>query len=284
MERDIIIIVEGGGMTVGFGIGVLESLQKQHIYSRIHSIYGSSAGAHDAAYFLSRQTDMGGEIPIEYLNNNKFIKKRKFKKFIKAVFYGKRYNLMHIDYLINIEKHIEKLNVHTIKHSPIKLYFRVFNIDKLQSQIIDGKDHIFEGLTASSACIPYFNTPVIIRGDRCADGSKMITKSLEDIIVENKNKKIIYIINHKQSSTDAIFGYAFQFLESFLIWRLYGFKLALKYATSFDIIDLNKLKSHKNVILAVNNFSNDFICTDKDKLTQLYEYGKHQGEKVSSCL
>jgi hypothetical protein len=30
MERDIIVIVEGGGMSVGFGIGVLESLQKQH--------------------------------------------------------------------------------------------------------------------------------------------------------------------------------------------------------------------------------------------------------------
>jgi predicted patatin/cPLA2 family phospholipase len=284
MERDIIVIIEGGGMTVGFGSGVVESLQKQHIYSRIHSVYGSSAGAHDAAYFLSKQTDMGGQVPIEYLSSNQFIKKEKLKKFIKAVVSGKRYNLMHIEYLINVEKHIKRLDVHTIKHSPIGLFFRVFNVNKLQSDIIDGKDHIFEGLTASSACIPYFNTRVKIHGEICVDGSKMITKSFEDTIKENRDKKIIYIVNHKQNLGDVISGYWLQFLESFLIWRLYGFKLALKYATAFDVIDLKKLKKHKNVILVVNNLNNDIMCTDKEKLTELFEYGKKQGQKAIQYL
>jgi len=280
MKRDIIIIVEGGGMTVGFGIGVLESLQKKHIYSRIHSIYGSSAGAHDAAYFLSRQTDMGGEVPIEYLSKNKFIKKKKFFRFLKMIILGKKYNLMSIDYLIEIEKHIRRLDVRFIKNSPIKLFFRVFNVDKLHSEIIDGKDHTFEGLTASSSCIPYFNNLVRIKGDLCADGSKMITKSFEDIIINNKDKRIIYIINHHQGYRDIVFGYTIRLLEALLIWRMYGFKLALRYATTFDFINTNKLKKYKNVTLVINNLNNDIACTDKDKLAELFEYGKEKGSKV----
>lgn len=271
-------------MTVGFGDGVLNSLQKQHIYSRIYSIYGSSAGAHDAAYFLSKQTDAGGEIPIEYLSSSQFIKKKKIKKFIKTIILGKRYNLMNIDYLINVEKHIKKLDIHQIKNSPINLYFRVFNINKLKSEIINGKEHIFDGLTASSSCIPYFNSLVKIDGDICADGSKMVTESFEDIIIKNIDKKIIYIVNHKQSLLNAIFYYIIQFFESILIFRLYCFKLAWKYATSFDLINLKKLKKYKNVILVINNFNNDFTCTDKEKLIQLYNYGKEQGEKAMANL
>lgn len=284
MERDIIIIAEGGGMTVGFGIGVLESLQKQHIYSRIHSLYGSSAGAHDVAYFLSKQTDLGGEVPIEYLSKNKFIKRKKIGKFLKAVFLGKKYNLMDIDYLINIEKHIDRLNVQTIKNSPTKLYFRVFNMDNLKSEIINGKEHIFDGLKASSACIPYFNDLVKINNSFCVDGSHMVTESFEDIIIKNPDKKIIYIVNHKQSLFKAIKEYPVRIIESLLLVRLYKAKLALKYATTLDVINLKRLSKHKNVILVINNFNDDFTCTDKDKLTQLYNYGKEQGKIVASYL
>ena len=284
MERDIIIIVEGGGMTVGFGIGVLESIQKHHIYSKIHSLYGSSAGTHDATYFLSKQTDLGGEVPIEYLNKNKFIKKQKIVRFVKSIILGKRYNLMDIDYLINVEKHIKKLNINSIKSSPIELYFRVFNLSKFKSEIINGKEHTFDGLAASSACIPYYNTPIKINDNYYIDGSYMVTESFEDLIIKNKNKKFIYIINHKQSLFNAVSNLPVRFLESLLIWRLYGFKLALKYLKKLDVIDINKLKKHKNVILIVNNLNNDTTCTDTKKLIDLFNYGKEEGKKAVSSL
>ena len=280
MERDIIVIVEGGGMTVGFGIGVLEALQKKHIYGRIHSVYGSSAGAHDAAYFLSRQTDLGGEVPIEYLSRNQFIKKGEIVKFVKSIIWGKKYNLMDINYLINVERHVNKLNVHTILNSPTNLYFRVFNINKLKSEIIDGKDHVFEGLAASSSCIPYFNNLVKIRDNFCIDGSDMVTEPFENIILKNKDKKIIYIVNHKESLSRAIINYPIRLFEAFLIWRLYGLRLAYKYATRLDIINLDKLDKYENTTLIVNDFTDDFTCTDKEKLTQLYNYGKEQGKKI----
>jgi len=284
MKRDIIIVVEGGGMTVGFGIGALESLQKEHIYSRIHSLYGSSAGAHDVAYFLGKQSHLGGEVPIEYLNKNKFIKKKKIFKFIKSLILGKKYNLMNIDYLINIEKHINRLNIHSVKNSPIKLYFRVFNIDSLESEIIDGKKHLFDGLKASSTCIPYFNDLVRINNNPYIDGSYMVTQPFEEIVRKNPDKKIIYIVNYKQNFAKKLKGYPVRVMESFLISRLFGPKLALKYATTFDFINLEKLKKHKNIILVVNNFNDDFVCTDRDELTKLYNYGKEQGEIAASLI
>ena len=284
MDRDIIIVAEGGGMTVGFGAGVVEAIQKQHIYSRIHSLYGSSAGAHDLAYFLSKQSDLGGSISIENLNRNKFIHKNKIEKFIKAIILGKRYNLMDLDYLINVEEHIKRLDIHSIKNSPIELYFRVFNLNKFKSEIINGKEHTFNGLIASSACIPYYNKPVEINKNFYIDGSYMVTESFENLIIKNKDKKFIYIINHRQSLSYALVRLPTRFFESLLIWRLYGLRLAFKYIATLDIIDLNKLKKHKNVILVVNNLNNDPACTNTEKLIKLFNYGKEQGEKAVAYL
>jgi len=281
MKRDIIIISESGGMTVGFGTGVLESIQNKDIYSRIDSVYGSSAGAHQLTYFLAKQTNLAGTVPINDLNNNKFIKKNKIKKFIRAIFHGRKYNLMHLDYLINIEKHKKKLDVNAIKSSPIKLYFRIFDINKLKSKIINGKEHIFNGILASSACIPYYNVPVRINNNYYIDGSQMITESFEEIIKKNQDKKIIYIINYKNTLFNAIIKYPIKIIESILILKLYGFKLALRYATTMDVTRINRLKKYKNVTLVVNNFYNSLSCTNKEKLIKLYNYGKELGKKIN---
>ncbi|GEM_PF-4843475 len=281
MKRDIIIIAESGGMTVGFGTGVLEALQEKNVYSRIDSVYGSSAGAHQLTYFITKQTNLAGTVPINDLNNNKFIKKNKFKKFISTIMHGKKYNLMHLDYLIDIEQHQKRLDVNSIKSSPIKLYFRVFDINKLKSKIINGKEHIFSGMLASSACIPYYNVPVRINNNYYIDGSQMITESFENIIEKNQDKKIIYIINHKNTIFNAIIKYPIRLLESILIFRLYGLKLAFRYATTMDATKIHRLRKYKNVILVVNNCNNDLSCTDKEKLIKLYTYGKEQGKQIN---
>lgn len=67
MERDVIIVIEGGAMLGVFGAGVVTSFQQADMYGRVHSVYGASAGAHDLAYFLaaqkdSRQTKIGSSI------------------------------------------------------------------------------------------------------------------------------------------------------------------------------------------------------------------------------
>ena len=96
--------------------------------------------------------------------------------------------------------------------------------------------------------------------------------------------KFIYIINHKRSFLNVINELPVRFFEAILIWRLYGFKLAAKYMSTLDLIKLNKLKKHKNVILVINNFNNDTSCTDRKKLIELFNYGKEQGKKVAAYL
>ena len=60
--KDIILIIEGGGILGVFGAGVLTAFQEANIYNRIKCIYATSAGAHDAAYFLTKQSKLGSSI------------------------------------------------------------------------------------------------------------------------------------------------------------------------------------------------------------------------------
>lgn len=57
-----------------FGAGVVTALQEANLYPRIHSIYASLAGAHDAAYFLCKKTRAGSSIYYEDLTNGRFIR------------------------------------------------------------------------------------------------------------------------------------------------------------------------------------------------------------------
>ena len=54
-DRDIIIIAEGGCMQGVFGAGVMTAFQESNLLNeRVHSIYGSSAGAHNGRLFPVR--------------------------------------------------------------------------------------------------------------------------------------------------------------------------------------------------------------------------------------
>jgi len=117
MKKDIILISEGGCMLGVFGAGVVTSLQEANLYPRIHSIYASSAGAHNAAYFLSKQSKLGSSIYYEDLINNNFIKKENLSRYVFDILI-KKFNKKHkineivdIDYLSRVEREYKKLNV-----------------------------------------------------------------------------------------------------------------------------------------------------------------------------
>ena len=97
-------------MTGIFGAGAATALQKANIYPRVDSVYGISSGAHNAAYFLSKDTLKGSSIYHEDLIDGKFIKKKKLSTLVKNVpmkLFNKNHKLekiMDIDYLIKTEK------------------------------------------------------------------------------------------------------------------------------------------------------------------------------------
>ena len=203
-NKDLIFIFFGGTMRGIFGAGVVTSLQEQNVYDRIHSIYAISAGAHDAAYFLARDTKLGSSIYYEDLIlKDKFIKNRK-SKFLYELFLrliskkNKVKSLVDIDYLIEVEESNKRLKIEEIYKSSIPFYIRLFNMKEKREEYVNGKTNILEKLHAAAAATPFYNKKIKINGNFYTDGdllSRIIDKNLEKVIQEHSDKKIFLVFN-----------------------------------------------------------------------------------------
>src|SRR3989344_179459 len=116
-----------------FGAGVLTSLQEINFYDKIDTIYAGSAGAFNAAYFLTRQSKLGSSIYYEDLVDN-FIKPFNVPIGISQLFWNRYINQLHkindvvnIDYIFEIIKHKKSLDTERLKKQSIKLYAKVLN-------------------------------------------------------------------------------------------------------------------------------------------------------------
>ena len=141
-ERDIIIIVKGGTIQGVFSAGVLAAFQKHNLYPRVHSVYGVSSGAHNAAYFLSEQTEIGGKIYYEHLyKRHRFLTdlspKIIWKKYWQLLIHKKPFNIIDLDYARELEiMEPTRLDVKCIRNSPINFYARVFNPETLYKRYL----------------------------------------------------------------------------------------------------------------------------------------------------
>lgn len=69
----IALCVEGGAMRGVVSAGMVSALEELGLGQAFDAVYGSSAGAINAAYFLAGQARMGTTIYFENLNNHRFI-------------------------------------------------------------------------------------------------------------------------------------------------------------------------------------------------------------------
>ena len=69
----IALCVEGGAMRGVVSAGMVSALEELGLGQAFDAVYGSSAGAINAAYFLAGQARMGTTIYFENINNNRFI-------------------------------------------------------------------------------------------------------------------------------------------------------------------------------------------------------------------
>ena len=67
------LVVQGGGMRGVMNSAMLDALQRMGYSNCIDNVYGNSAGATNAAYFLAGQSHIATSVYIEDLSNRKFI-------------------------------------------------------------------------------------------------------------------------------------------------------------------------------------------------------------------
>ena len=289
-KKDLIFIFFGGTMRGIFGAGVVTSLQEKNVYDRIHSIYAVSAGAHDVAYFLAKDTKLGSSIYYESLSeDNKFIKNAK-TKFLSELFLRlinkkiKLKSLVDIDYLIEVEEGNKRLKIEEIHKSSIPFFVRLFNMKDRQEEYVNGKTNIFKKLQAAGAATPFYNKKIKINGNYYTDGdllSRIIDPTLEKVISKNNDKKIFLIFNDSEKDRFSRETYFENFVWTIMLFAFlkknYVFK---KLNLSKEKNKLEKYSKLPNVSIIEPDFDLSVFCTDKEKLLKLYRNGIEKTDKI----
>ncbi|MBU1046697.1 patatin-like phospholipase family protein [Patescibacteria group bacterium] len=288
-KKDIILIIGGGGMAGVFSSGVLKSLEKDKICSRIYSVYAVSVGACTGARFIAKESQLAGQTFWTRFNNNKFIRDNFVQYFFQIL--KRRKNpkqkvddAVDFDYFTQIVLHSEdKIDFEKLIKSPIPFYVKVFNINKkIHQYLLIENPHAYEKIIASASLTPLTSNPIAINSNKLFDGDTIPSDDLEEeIIQKNKDKIIIKINNHSYSFWD-YFNISSPFIIYTLIRNMYDPSISNIYFKSFfkKIWLRKRFDKYKNVFSVTNNTPLSTFCKDEKILKKVYTEGLKSGEDL----
>jgi predicted patatin/cPLA2 family phospholipase len=156
------LVVEGGGMRGVYSGGALVAMEELGLSAVFDAVYGESAGAINACYFLSGQGAFGIRIYLDDLTSLKFANPLRLG------------TILDVGYAIDVVvKSIKPLNVERVLASPSDLFMAVTSGITGESRIVDAKREGIPLLTllkATGAIVPLYNHAVSIGGHPYVDG------------------------------------------------------------------------------------------------------------------
>ncbi len=285
-DKNLVLVLNGGAMTGVFGAGVLTAFTDAGLYPSIHSIYGISAGAHNAAYFLTTEAIKGSSIYYEDLIDGHFIKHGRFGSFFRQAFLNIFRSrplevVVDIDYLMQVERTNKKLETAWIPRMEIGFFIRVFNIEKKKLEYLRGDREILEKLRASSGVIPFFPKTTRIGDYHYADGDTL-SVDVDDILLKlirkEPDKKFVFVFNKPLGSRIRFKGVLMN-----LIWSLAtGAYLKngvfiRKFFNSLSQRHISLLSKLPNVEIIESRIALSNFCDKQDELLALYRHGYERG-------
>eukprot|EP00963_Diacronema_lutheri_P002801 scaffold216_cov375-Pavlova_lutheri.AAC.5 len=177
------LVVEGGGMRGSVSAGMLRGLSKLGLLSCFDAVYGSSAGALNASYFLTGQIE-GVDIYTDHIANKSFINVNRLPSLRRTAAYGsideareafQYVPVLNLEFLLN---HVMRLSVpldfEGVLKSPVPLKIVSTSLDANRSVLLENfqssKD--LQMCLWSSACVPGLaGPPVHHRGHRLVDAA-----------------------------------------------------------------------------------------------------------------
>lgn len=275
--KKFVLIFGAGTMAGVFGMGVANTLEKADFYDKIKAVYGYSAGSINAAYFLARQTYEGASVYWEDLTEG-FISKNPLNFLFK-----KRHNA-NIDMILKIATTDKKLDIERIKKRKIPFYVKLLDVDTNESEFVrvDNSKQAIKLLHASVSIIPYYKKVVSVNGKKYVDGAIKEEEDFGKILKDHPKEKIILILNHlpfKPPSTrffNLVARLASKLHFSSKISKNFknkrkDYMKRLEFAMKSDRIIIIYPKKHKVT---------DIITTKRNRLLQLFRYGKKSGEQI----
>lgn len=285
-DRDIIVIVKGGAIQGVFSTGVLTAFENHNLYPRIHSIYAVSSGAHNAGYFLARQSKLAAKIYLEHIcKKHRFLKdlsaKLIWKKFWQLILFKKTCDIIDLDYARELEiMEPTKLDVKRIRQSPINFYVRVFNPDTMGLEYLDAKVDTINRLIQSAKIPPYAYTK--IKNELYYDGGIMPTRDfIKNVIKKHPDKTILYIFNEKKTIPKVLKFILWDILDVIFKARFLGTYYGFKHLVNIlNYPYVNGLKKYKHVHVIYDDNSISKREKNIEKIRQSYEQGIAKGEAV----
>lgn len=161
-SRKLALIVEGGAMRGVLSAGSLLAIDLLGYRNCFDEIYATSAGAVNAAYFLSGQGELGITVYFDDISNKNFFNPLRFTKIVDVDYV--------YDHIVPIVKPLNEIN---IKNSHTNLYMSVTNVNSGENELINTKtfsEPIAKVLKASNALPILYNRTVTLNGKQYIDG------------------------------------------------------------------------------------------------------------------
>ncbi len=164
-EFKIALAIEGGAMRGVVSAGMLAGLEYLGLLPAFDVIYGTSAGAINAAYFIAGQAAYGASIYYEDLNDSQFMSPLRWLAGERAV---------SLEFLFqHVMTKQKPLNWRRVLDSRIELVPVATSLSQGRTVLLRGAQSrygLFLRLKAS-ACIPFLaGPPVCVEGEPCLDG------------------------------------------------------------------------------------------------------------------
>jgi predicted patatin/cPLA2 family phospholipase len=167
----IALVVEGGAMRGVISAGMVWALEDLGYVDAFDAVYGSSAGAINAAYFLAGQAGLGTTIYYEDINNTSFIRMSRA-----AV----RRPIVNLGYLLDdVAIRRKPLRVNRVLASPSPLSVLATDVDRQSPRVFSAFTSaapLFAALRAGATM------PVVAGGPFAHDGGRYLDASLSEPI------------------------------------------------------------------------------------------------------
>ncbi len=217
------LVLQGGGMRGVFGAGVCCALEELGYTEGFDQIYGVSAGALNAAYFLSGQAAFGTTIYYQNINNRRFINLFRWKK------------IVDIDFLMKIVTKEKPLNIEKLLSSSTTLNIVLTCVASGKPVIFNHKDagkDILKILKGTAALPFLYDIPVEIDGRKFLDGGISCPIPVVETIEDGCTDIFVVLTRHEYYQPSPPRGIWENFLVKPVI-KKHGENLYNLYTTSY---------------------------------------------------
>lgn len=185
--RRLGLVIEGGGMRGSTSAGGALALAHLGLSGLFDDVYATSAGVMNAAYYLSRQEDIGISIYFDDLATRAFYNPWRFWK------------VLDVDYVMeDVVKGRKRLDLDRLRQSPSRFHVSMLDRSTGEGVIVNtglAKESTYTVLHAALSVPVLYNRPVIVAGRPCMDGGLAIPFPLRHAIVDGCTD-ILVLLSH----------------------------------------------------------------------------------------